>query len=268
MINMVRIIIAMAIAFTLVSLSYGQEGKALPDWIKHLPKVEPVSPETEVAPTPKEDYPPSVLPVSPLDGVLQEVASVLAEAKQWTNAARDAARDAREATEEAKVASKMMKSMQYGDWQGDADRLTKLEEAVAELKARKQWSEDEIRVIAKDEAEKLIKATVKMPDGTTKEVGADSIQVSVSGYSGTFSVPKGGRIVAVDGRPVGNVTIMRNVDNPQKQVQFAVTDSVQLQSVPQSQNKVRFWSLPSRAASSTCRQVWNPATRRYEQRCN
>jgi hypothetical protein len=261
---MVRFIIAMAIAFTLVSLSYGQ-GKAVPDWIKNLPTVE-VTPEPEVTPTPTpaEDYPPSVLPVSPLDGVLEEMQSVIADAKQATKRANDAA-------EKAEVATKIMRSMQkVGDWQDDADRLTKLEEAVAELKSRKQWSEDEIRVIAKDEAEKLIKATVKMPDGTTKEVGADSIQVSVNGYSGTFSVPKGGRIVAVDGRPVGGVTMMSNADNPQEPVQFAVTDSVQLQSVPRQQGIVRFWSLPSRAASAnkTCRQVWNPATRRYEQRCN
>ncbi len=63
-------------------------------------------------------------------------------------------------------------------------------------------SEDEIRVIAKDEAEKLIKATVKNSKGEVREVGADSIEVSVSGYSGTFSLKPGEQIVSIDGKPI------------------------------------------------------------------
>lgn len=266
---MIKLLSIVAIVLSL-SLSQCCMAQAEPDWMSKVRKDAEVSPqpvpETESGSKPGP-MPPSVMPPSPLDEMLDRMEAAIRDASNAASKANDAAERAETA---AKQYSSAMKST--GDWQSDVDRISKLEDAVRELQSRKQWSEDEIRVIAKDEAEKLIKATVKNSKGEVREVGADSIEVSVSGYSGTFSLKPGEQIVSIDGKPITGRASM--VSNGVK-TSMAVTEDLQLQTVPQRSGVVRFWSLPSRAAgrvasgaSGTCRNVFNAATGRWERQCN
>ncbi len=188
------------------------------DWISEVSV--PVLPESADMP----------MPPSPLESLMQRMEQAIADAKAATEAAK-------------LVTASPMKF----DFDADA-RLSALELAVEKLAARKEWTEGEIRTLAKGEAEKLMQATVKTPSGEVREVGASSMQVSVDGYSGTFEVKDGEKIIAVNGQPIVHRAVVSErvmVDSQPVVVQsmMATTQSVQMQSVPQRQGVVRFWSM-------------------------
>jgi hypothetical protein len=132
-----------------------------------------------------------------------------------------------------------------------SSEIESLRQQLDELRGRPAFTEDEIREFAKDEIKKASEAQVKMPDGSVKTIQADTFEATVAGYSGTFTVPVGGRIVSVDGQPLTQRAIYGESI-------IASTGHVTMQAAPSFQAsdsrgvKVRFWSLPS---TSQCRMV-------------
>jgi hypothetical protein len=195
--------------------------QAEPDWISKIRVPAEVVDVTE----------PADIPVSPLDDLMQRMEQAIESANS--------------AAASANAAAASVKTTGF-DFDSES-RIKALEDAVAELQSRKQWTEGEIRSLAKDEAEKLMKATVRGVDGSVREVGATSMQVSVAGYSGTFEVKPGERIVAVNGQPiVQRAAVSYRVHGEPVQAMMATTPSVQLQTMPQQRGVVRFWNLPTR----------------------
>lgn len=230
---MVKVIFALLIAMLLGACAFAQ---AEPDWLKKdVSKYVDETKEGNESVLPVPDP----VPTSPLDDLLQRAEDAIKRANDAADMAEKAANKAN--------AVKMPEPVKF-DFDTEA-RLKALEDAVSQLQARKEWTEGEIRTLAKDEAEKVMKATVKSPDGTVREVGASSMQVTVAGYSGTFEVKPGERIVAVNGQPIVQRAVMSQRvivnDSPMMmQSTLATTPTVQMQSVPQRQGVVRFWSLP------------------------
>lgn len=132
--------------------------------------------------------------------------------------------------------------------------LSGIERKLAELQSRPAFTEEEIREFARDEIKKW-EATVKLPTGETKTVAASDVQVSVNGYAGTFDVPPGAVITAINGVPVGQRNGWTRTVEPTTRRTLSATGTVQdytVRAVPAPRGRVRFFAAPQ---SGTCRIV-------------
>lgn len=125
---------------------------------------------------------------------------------------------------------------------------------IAELKSRPAFTEAEIREFAKDEIAKF-HAEVKLKDGSTQKIEAKNVQMSVTGYSGTFDVPEGAVITSIDGVPVSSTNGWTRVVNRAGRVSSVVgqTPNYNVRAVPLRNNSIRFFASPR--SSGTCRIV-------------
>jgi hypothetical protein len=181
--------------------------------------------------------------------LLDELHTVMDEVKAATAAANEAASDARAAANEARALR--------------TSNMTEIDSILAELKARPSFTEEEIRAFAREEAQKLV-ATVKMPDGTSKEVKASEVvpvaenknnTVSVVGYAGTFEVPVGGYITHIDGKPVTRAVLSAPVQATRVVGTVAVagvTEDYQVHATRGIGNRVKFFAAPR---ATVCRIV-------------
>lgn len=132
--------------------------------------------------------------------------------------------------------------------------LTGIERKLAELQSRPAFTEQEIREFAKDEIKKF-HATVRLPNGESKDIPASDMKVSVNGYAGTFDVPEGGVVTHINGVPVGQSNGWVRTVDPATNRTLSATGVVQdytVRAVPSTRNRVRFFAAPQ---GSTCRIV-------------
>lgn len=99
-----------------------------------------------------------------------------------------------------------MQAIPDASWNIDVESLDR---RVTALENAGFVTEERVRQLIVEEVNKQINVRLQMPDGTEKEVGVTITapggvyeEVAVKGYSGTFSVPAGATVVAVDGVPV------------------------------------------------------------------
>jgi hypothetical protein len=237
---MVKYIAMLCLVFA-CEVSYAQE----PDWFSRVP----IPTAEDVVEAPSDSESPTE---SPDAGLQQALAANLEQTMRLNDEMQKVVKEA-----------------------GDAiDRINSFEPVTMDqvraeiqlaLGNRPAFTEDEIREFARDEIKKY-HATVKMPNGSLKTIEADSVEVTVAGESGTFLVPAGGVVVEVNGKPVRGAG--RVVSGGSVQY-MGVTEDLQLKTIPnaigQAGQRIMFNAPLGR---STCRQVWNPATRRYERVCN
>lgn len=185
-----------------------------------------------------------------MQDLLDELRVVMDDVKKATDAANNAAADAQAAASEARALR--------------LSNTSELEAAIQELRSRPAFTEEEIRAFAREEAQKLV-ATVKLPDGSTKEVKASDVvpvaeskgnTVSILGYAGTFDVPEGGYITHIDGKPVAATRVVATsapaVRIVGRVTSAGTTDDYQFQATRVGGSRVRFFATPR---ATTCRIV-------------
>jgi len=245
------------------------------DWMSKVRIPDPTTQvEPEEAPTPPEEAP---TPPEDAPTLAPPASDVLDKLFAAANSAHEAAARATEVAGALEGYRSEVRELK--DAQSNFVTRSEFESLKDVVNSKPSFTEGEIRAFAAEEAKKLFeqyksqfRATVEMPNGKVTQVPADTMQQTVNGFSGTFTVPKGGYVSSVDGQRVNSGSLVNNqwTSSTQDLSLAANNGTVTFQTRPAPAQPRQFMprsKARAQSANATCRTVWNPATRRFETRC-